>query len=163
MKKSKKGFTLVEVMVAIAVIAIISAVTITLVATSGDMLNEADDVVWASAEARNIADCYAKSKISDGESEDTFVERVGVIHGKADMAGFFKKSGDPVVYEFYFDVDSESREEYIDYVMVTAPANDGDGGYKFRVEMTVENDNMKSLEIIRFKDNKSIYTYHPEA
>ena len=70
MKNSKKGFTLVEVVVAIAVIAIISAVTITLVATSGYMLDEADDVIWASAEARNIADCYVKSRISGGNDDD---------------------------------------------------------------------------------------------
>ena len=123
MKNSKKGFTLVEVVVAIAVIAIISAVTITLVATSGDMLNEADDVIWASAEARNVADCYAKSIISGGDEAD-FIERVGIIHGIADMGGKYFVSGtETKIYKFYFDVD-DAEGIHSEFKLVDKPAND---------------------------------------
>lgn len=157
MKNFKKGFTLVEVIVALSVIAVISAVAITVVSMSGNMLSEADNTVWASAEARNIVDCYTKSKISGADDFiDDFIGRVGVVHNVADMEGKYIHNSESETneYKFYFDAD---------YKLVDAPAADIAGGYLFRLEMKIDDGELESLTVKKYNANpskeKSVYEF----
>lgn len=145
---------------ALTIIAIISAVAITVVSMSGNMLNDADNSVWASAEARNIVDCYVKSRLSD-DGEDTFIERVGAVHGVADMES---ESGDKYsydsennVYRFYYD---ES------FKLVKVPDADIAGGYSFRLEMKIAGDEIDRLTVKEYNANPSkentVYEYFDE-
>ena len=63
MRKGRRGFSLVEVVCAMTVVTIISAVTIGLISSSNRVMSNSKLAVGAANEARNIIDCYTAAVI----------------------------------------------------------------------------------------------------
>lgn len=63
MRKERRGFSLVEVVCAMTVVTIISAVTIGLISSSNRVMSNSKLAVGAANEARNIIDCYTAAVI----------------------------------------------------------------------------------------------------
>ena len=66
MRKGRRGFSLVEVVCAMTVVTIISAVTIGLISSSNRVMSNSKLAVGAANEARNIIDCYTAAVIQAG-------------------------------------------------------------------------------------------------
>ncbi len=63
MRKGRRGFSLVEVVCAMTVVTIISAVTIGLISSSNRVMSNSKLAVGAANEARSIIDCYTAAVI----------------------------------------------------------------------------------------------------
>ncbi len=79
MKRNKKGFSLVEVIIALSAIVIVSIATLTIVLSSVNARKKAADEAEALRFAENIYECY---KAADGDDvKDAFLKNVQFLLG----------------------------------------------------------------------------------
>lgn len=83
MKRNKKGFSLVEVIIALSVIVIVSIATLTIVLSSVNARKKAADEAKALRFAENIYECY---KAADNETE--FLKNVQFLLGDKEYLSF---------------------------------------------------------------------------
>lgn len=76
MRKGRRGFSLVEVVCAMTVVTIISAVTIGLISSSNRVMSNSKLAVGAANEARNIIDCYTAAVIQARMDDNNITETV---------------------------------------------------------------------------------------
>lgn len=74
MKNSKRGISIAEVMVALAVITIVTAATVTLMITSANAENKAADAVHIVNTAENVVACFRFA-----ENDEEFFEAVKLL------------------------------------------------------------------------------------
>lgn len=76
MRKGRRGFSLVEVVCAMTVVTIISAVTIGLISSSNRVMSNSKLAVGAANEARSIIDCYTAAVIQARMDDNNITETV---------------------------------------------------------------------------------------
>ena len=112
MRNNKKGFTIVELVIVIAVIAILAVV---LIPTFSGIINKADDSA-ALQEARGILTNYIAEEAEDGETVDNVYIRVG----EDGSYKFFK------VENGKLNTNALDEEPAVDCIIVFDENNDGD-------------------------------------
>ncbi len=104
MRKGRRGFSLVEVVCAMTVVTIISAVTIGLISSSNRVMSNSRLAVGAANEARNIIDCYTAAVIQaqaqDSTTEDNFKEYISKLYG---TEAEYEHPSDSDTYTFYYN------------------------------------------------------------
>ena len=94
---TKRGFSLVEVVVAILIVVIASSITFTVVFSSRNVLNKTQLNVDATNEAQNIVKLYVNS---DG-NEEKFSEYIKFAHDCNEPIDFYSLSDG--TYTIYYD------------------------------------------------------------
>lgn len=146
MRKGRRGFSLVEVVCAMTVVTIISAVTIGLISSSNRVMSNSKLAVGAANEARNIIDCYTAAVIqaqAKGSSTETaFVEAFGRLYGTT--TGYELPSGGSDPYKFYYNGKYElvNQSDAIIIMELTFPTDDN--GKKTQPKVTVSRYNSKT-------------------
>ena len=143
MRKGRRGFSLVEVVCAMTVVTIISAVTIGLISSSNRVMSNSKLAVGAANEARNIIDCYTAAVIqAQGDSpNDNFKIYISKLYGKT--AEYEHTHGsDP--YTFYYNGKYElvNQSDAIIIMELTFPTYDN--GKTTQPKVTVSRYNSKT-------------------
>ena len=145
MRKGRRGFSLVEVVCAMTVVTIISAVTIGLISSSNRVMSNSKLAVGAANEARNIIDCYTAAVIqaqAQGSLTETafeaFVKRLYGITAEYE----YTPSSDP--YTFYYNGKYElvNQSDAIIIMELTFPTDDN--GKTTQPKVTVSRYNSKT-------------------
>ena len=130
MRKGRRGFSLVEVVCAMTVVTIISAVTIGLISSSNRVMSNSKLAVGAANEARNIIDCYTaaviQAQVRGSSTETAFEAFVKRLYGKT--AEYEPPSGGSDPYTFYYNGKYElvNQSDAIIIMELTFPT-DGNG------------------------------------
>ena len=146
MRKGRRGFSLVEVVCAMTVVTIISAVTIGLISSSNRVMSNSKLAVGAANEARNIIDCYTAAVIqaqAQGSSTETAFEAfVRRLYGTT--TGYEPPSGGSDPYKFYYNGKYElvNQSDAIIIMELTFPTDDN--GKKTQPKVTVSRYNSKT-------------------
>ena len=146
MRKGRRGFSLVEVVCAMTVVTIISAVTIGLISSSNRVMSNSKLAVGAANEARNIIDCYTAAVIqaqAQGSSTETAFEAfVRRLYGTA--AEYEHTSGCSDPYKFYYNGKYElvNQSDAIIIMELTFPTDDN--GKTTQPKVTVSRYNSKT-------------------
>ena len=104
-KKLKKGFTLVELVIVIAVIAILSAV---LIPTFGNVIQNANDSA-AKSEVSNAITQYTTNQASNSQSADLFdgyivlLKKEAVVNGNNFAAAYGSTDSNNISYVFSYN------------------------------------------------------------
>lgn len=146
MRKGRRGFSLVEVVCAMTVVTIISAVTIGLISSSNRVMSNSKLAVGAANEARNIIDCYTAAVIqaqaqAQGDSpNDNFEIYISKLYGTTTGYAYSyddEKKSD--TYTFYYNGK---------YELVSEEA------YTVRLELTTIDGEQPAVKVIRYDKNK---------
>lgn len=146
MRKGRRGFSLVEVVCAMTVVTIISAVTIGLISSSNRVMSNSKLAVGAANEARNIIDCYTAAVIqaqAQGSSTETaFDYFVKILYGIT--AEYEPPSGGSDPYKFYYNGKYElvNQSDAIIIMELTFPTDDN--GKTTQPKVTVSRYNSKT-------------------
>lgn len=141
MRKGRRGFSLVEVVCAMTVVTIISAVTIGLISSSNRVMSNSKLAVGAANEARNIIDCYTAAVIqaqAQGSSTETAFEAfVRRLYGTT-------ATPDSDTYTFYYNGKYElvNQSDAIIIMELTFPTDDN--GKTTQPKVTVSRYNSKT-------------------
>lgn len=149
MRKGRRGFSLVEVVCAMTVVTIISAVTIGLISSSNRVMSNSKLAVGAANEARNIIDCYTAAVIQarmvnnttetvEGTEFKKFFEYIEKFHNGEvipDRATAYQNH----TYTFYYNGK---------YELVSEEA------YTVRLELTTMDGEQPAVKVIRYDKNK---------
>ena len=104
MRKGRRGFSLVEVVCAMTVVTIISAVTIGLISSSNRVMSNSKLAVGAANEARNIIDCYTaaviQAQVRGSSTETAFEAFVRRLYGTTAEYEYTPSSD---TYTFYYN------------------------------------------------------------
>ena len=155
MRKGRRGFSLVEVVCAMTVVTIISAVTIGLISSSNRVMSNSKLAVGAANEARNIIDCYTAAVIQarmvyidDNNTTETvegteFIEYIKKFHhGEVipDRATAYQNH----TYTFYYNGKYElvNQSDAIIIMELTFPTDDN--GKTTQPKVTVSRYNSKT-------------------
>lgn len=154
MRKGRRGFSLVEVVCAMTVVTIISAVTIGLISSSNRVMSNSKLAVGAANEARNIIDCYTAAVIQarmvyidDNNTTETvegkFFEYIEKFHNGEvipDRATAYQNH----TYTFYYNGKYElvNRSDAIIIMELTFPTDDN--GKTTQPKVTVSRYNSKT-------------------
>lgn len=147
MRKERRGFSLVEVVCAMTVVTIISAVTIGLISSSNRVMSNSRLAVGAANEARNIIDCYTAAVIkAQGGSTSTktaFDDFVKKLYG---TAAEYEHPSDSDTYTFYYNGEYElvAKSDAIVIMKLTFPTDDE--GNTTSPKITVSRCNSKTKE-----------------
>ncbi len=152
MRKGRRGFSLVEVVCAMTVVTIISAVTIGLISSSNRVMSNSRLAVGAANEARNIMDCYTAAVIqAQGDPTSTktaFVDDfVKKLYGTAAEAeGAYSCDPEKKAYTFYYNGEYElvAKSDAIVIMKLTFPTDDE--GNTTSPKITVSRCNSKTKE-----------------
>lgn len=145
MRKGRRGFSLVEVVCAMTVVTIISAVTIGLISSSNRVMSNSKLAVGAANEARNIIDCYTAAVIQAqvrGSSTETALEAfVRRLYGPT--AEYEHTLGSDT-YTFYYNGKYElvNQSDAIIIMELTFPTDDN--GKTTQPKVTVSRYNSKT-------------------
>ena len=146
MRKGRRGFSLVEVVCAMTVVTIISAVTIGLISSSNRVMSNSKLAVGAANEARTIIDCYTAAVIqaqaqAQGDSpNDNFEIYISKLYGTTTGYAYSyddEKKSD--TYTFYYNGK---------YELVSEEA------YTVRLELTTIDGEQPAVKVIRYDKNK---------
>ena len=148
MRKGRRGFSLVEVVCAMTVVTIISAVTIGLISSSNRVMSNSKLAVGAANEARNIIDCYTAAVIqaqaqAQGDSpNDNFEIYISKLYGTT--TGYAYSYDDEKKYTFYYNGKYElvNQSDAIIIMELTFPTDDN--GKKTQPKVTVSRYNSKT-------------------
>lgn len=125
MRKGRRGFSLVEVVCAMTVVTIISAVTIGLISSSNRVMSNSKLAVGAANEARNIIDCYTAAVIqAQGDSpNDNFEIYISKLY--VTTMGYEHTPGSDT-YTFYYNGKYElvNQSDAIIIMELTFPTDD---------------------------------------
>lgn len=154
MRKGRRGFSLVEVVCAMTVVTIISAVTIGLISSSNRVMSNSKLAVGAANEARNIIDCYTAAVIQarmvyidDNNTTETvegkFFEYIEKFHNGEvipDRATAYQNH----TYTFYYNGKYElvNQSDAIIIMELTFPTDDN--GKTTQPKVTVSRYNSKT-------------------
>lgn len=154
MRKGRRGFSLVEVVCAMTVVTIISAVTIGLISSSNRVMSNSKLAVGAANEARNIIDCYTAAVIQarmvyidDNNTTETvegkFFEYIEKFHNGEvipDRATAYQNH----TYTFYYNGKYElvNQSDAIIIMELTFPTDDN--GKTIQPKVTVSRYNSKT-------------------
>lgn len=155
MRKGRRGFSLVEVVCAMTVVTIISAVTIGLISSSNRVMSNSKLAVGAANEARNIIDCYTAAVIQarmvyidDNNITETvegteFIEYIEKFHNGEvipDRATAYQNH----TYTFYYNGKYElvNQSDAIIIMELTFPTDDN--GKTTQPKVTVSRYNSKT-------------------
>ena len=153
MRKGRRGFSLVEVVCAMTVVTIISAVTIGLISSSNRVMSNSKLAVGAANEARNIIDCYTAAVIQarmvyidDNNTTETvegkFFEYIEKFHNGdiPDRATAYQNH----TYTFYYNGKYElvNQSDAIIIMKLTFPTDDN--GKTTQPKVTVSRYNSKT-------------------
>lgn len=156
MRKGRRGFSLVEVVCAMTVVTIISAVTIGLISSSNRVMSNSKLAVGAANEARNIIDCYTAAVIRartdyiygnditetvEGTEFKKFFEYIEKFHNgirevRPDQSNYDVRTH---TYKFYYNGK---------YELVSEEA------YTVRLELTTIDGEQPAVKVIRYDKNK---------
>lgn len=147
MRKGRRGFSLVEVVCAMTVVTIISAVTIGLISSSNRVMSNSKLAVGAANEARNIIDCYTAAVIqaqgdSPNDNFEIYISKLyGTTMGYAHPYDDEKKSD---TYTFYYNGKYElvNQSDAIIIMELTFPTDDN--GKTIQPKVTVSRYNSKT-------------------
>ena len=129
MRKGRRGFSLVEVVCAMTVVTIISAVTIGLISSSNRVMSNSKLAVGAANEARNIIDCYTaaviQAQVRGSSTETAFEAFVRRLYGTTAEYEYTPSSD---TYTFYYNGKYElvNQSDAIIIMELTFPT-DGNG------------------------------------
>lgn len=151
MRKGRRGFSLVEVVCAMTVVTIISAVTIGLISSSNRVMSNSKLAVGAANEARNIIDCYTAAVIqaqaqAQGDSpNDNFEIYIFKLYGTTTGYAYSyddEKKSD--TYTFYYNGKYElvNQSDAIIIMELTFPTYDN--GKTTQPKVTVSRYNSKT-------------------
>ncbi len=155
MRKGRRGFSLVEVVCAMTVVTIISAVTIGLISSSNRVMSNSRLAVGAANEARNIMDCYtaaviqAQAQVQGGSTstEDNFGAYISELYRTAAEAeGAYSYDPEKKAYTFYYNGEYElvAKSDAIVIMKLTFPTDDE--GNTTSPKITVSRCNSKTKE-----------------
>ena len=143
MRKGRRGFSLVEVVCAMTVVTIISAVTIGLISSSNRVMSNSKLAVGAANEARNIIDCYTAAVIqAQGDSpNDNFKIYISKLYGITAEYDYTPSSD---TYTFYYNGKYElvNQSDAIIIMKLTFPTYDN--GKTTQPKVTVSRYNSKT-------------------
>lgn len=158
MRKGRRGFSLVEVVCAMTVVTIISAVTIGLISSSNRVMSNSKLAVGAANEARNIIDCYTAAVIQarmvyidDNNTTETvegteFIEYIKKFHNgirevRPDQSNYDVQAH---TYTFYYNGKYElvNQSDAIIIMKLTFPTYDN--GKTTQPKVTVSRYNSKT-------------------
>lgn len=130
--KSKGGFTILEVVIAMAIIAIVTATAASIMTSAQKSMARSQKSVLAANDIANITECF-KYTVGEGRDIEKFQQAVEFAFGLA-PEGFTTTDGVYVVYEL-------TRDGYVITVTVTigtektvnSVAKDGDGKVIFEL------------------------------
>lgn len=130
--KSKGGFTILEVVIAMAIIAIVTATAASIMTSAQKSMARSQKSVLAANDIANITECF-KYTVGKGRDIDEFRQAVAFVFGLA-SEGFTTTDGVYYVYEL-------TRDGYVITVTVTigtektvnSIAKDGDGKVIFEL------------------------------
>ena len=137
MRKGRRGFSLVEVVCAMTVVTIISAVTIGLISSSNRVMSNSKLAVGAANEARNIIDCYTAAVIQarmvyidDNNTTETvegteFIEYIKKFHN-GEVIPNRETAHQNHTYTFYYNGKYElvNQSDAIIIMKLTFPTDD---------------------------------------
>ena len=143
MRKGRRGFSLVEVVCAMTVVTIISAVTIGLISSSNRVMSNSKLAVGAANEARNIIDCYTAAVIqAQGDSpNDNFEIYISKLYG---TTAEYEHTHGSDTYTFYYNGKYElvNQSDAIIIMELTFPTDDN--GKTIQPKVTVSRYNSKT-------------------
>lgn len=153
MRKGRRGFSLVEVVCAMTVVTIISAVTIGLISSSNRVMSNSKLAVGAANEARNIIDCYTAAVIQarmvyivEGTEFKKFFEYIEKFHNgirevRPDQSNYDVQAH---TYTFYYNGKYElvNQSDAIIIMELTFPTDDN--GKTTQPKVTVSRYNSKT-------------------
>ena len=131
--KSKGGFTILEVVIAMAIIAIVTATAASIMTSAQKSMARSQKSVLAANDIANITECF-KYTVGEGKGIDKFEQAVAFAFGLASEG--FTPTTDGV-----YDVYELTRDGYVITVTVTtgtektvnSVAKDGDGKVIFEL------------------------------
>lgn len=145
MRKGRRGFSLVEVVCAMTVVTIISAVTIGLISSSNRVMSNSKLAVGAANEARNIIDCYTAATVEGTEFKKFFeyIEKFhnGIREVRPDQSNYDVQAH---TYTFYYNGKYElvNQSDAIIIMELTFPTDDN--GKTTQPKVTVSRYNSKT-------------------
>ena len=145
MRKGRRGFSLVEVVCAMTVVTIISAVTIGLISSSNRVMSNSKLAVGAANEARNIIDCYTaaviQAQVRGSATETAFEAFVRRLYGTTAEYEYTPSSD---TYTFYYNGKYElvNQSDAIIIMELTFPTDDN--GKTTQPKVTVSRYNSKT-------------------
>ncbi len=145
MRKGRRGFSLVEVVCAMTVVTIISAVTIGLISSSNRVMSNSKLAVGAANEARNIIDCYTaaviQAQVWGSSTETAFEAFVRRLYGTTAEYEYTPSSD---TYTFYYNGKYElvNQSDAIIIMELTFPTDDN--GKTTQPKVTVSRYNSKT-------------------
>ncbi len=145
MRKGRRGFSLVEVVCAMTVVTIISAVTIGLISSSNRVMSNSKLAVGAANEARNIIDCYTaaviQAQVRGSSTETAFEAFVRRLYGTTAEYEYTPGSD---TYTFYYNGKYElvNQSDAIIIMELTFPTDDN--GKTTQPKVTVSRYNSKT-------------------
>ena len=145
MRKGRRGFSLVEVVCAMTVVTIISAVTIGLISSSNRVMSNSKLAVGAANEARNIIDCYTaaviQAQVRGSSTETAFEAFVRRLYGTTAEYEYTPSSD---TYTFYYNGKYElvNQSDAIIIMKLTFPTDDN--GKTTQPKVTVSRYNSKT-------------------
>lgn len=149
MRKGRRGFSLVEVVCAMTVVTIISAVTIGLISSSNRVMSNSRLAVGAANEARNIIDCYTAAVIQaqaqDSTTEDNFKEYISKLY-ETSAKYAYSYDDEKKAYTFYYNGKYElvAKSDAIVIMKLTFPTDDEEDTTQPKI--TVSRCNSKTKE-----------------
>lgn len=158
MRKGRRGFSLVEVVCAMTVVTIISAVTIGLISSSNRVMSNSKLAVGAANEARNIIDCYTAAVIqaqaqAQGDSpNDNFEIYISKLYGTT--TGYAYSYDDEKKYTFYYNGKYElvNQSDAIIIMELTFPTDDNEKTTQPKVTVSRYNSKTKEPEKTLFSN-----------
>ena len=145
MRKGRRGFSLVEVVCAMTVVTIISAVTIGLISSSNRVMSNSKLAVGAANEARSIIDCYTaaviQAQVRGSSTETAFEAFVRRLYGTTAEYEYTPSSD---TYTFYYNGKYElvNQSDAIIIMELTFPTDDN--GKTTQPKVTVSRYNSKT-------------------
>ncbi len=153
MRKGRRGFSLVEVVCAMTVVTIISAVTIGLISSSNRVMSNSKLAVGAANEARNIMDCYTAAVIrAQGiTTEDNFKEYISKLYG---TTAEYEHPSDSDTYTFYYNGKYElvAKSDAIVIMELTFPTDDEEDTTQPKITISRCNSKTKEPEKTLFSN-----------
>ena len=145
MRKGRRGFSLVEVVCAMTVVTIISAVTIGLISSSNRVMSNSKLAVGAANEARSIIDCYTaaviQAQVRGSSTETAFEAFVRRLYG---TTAEYEYTPSADTYTFYYNGKYElvNQSDAIIIMELTFPTDDN--GKTTQPKVTVSRYNSKT-------------------
>lgn len=138
--RSKRGFTILEVVIAMAIIAIVTATAASIMTSAQKSMARSQKSVLAANDIANITECFKYTVCKSGSIDD--FEKVVVDFEQAVVFALGAEQGEFTLTDGVYDVYELTRDGYVITVTVTTTeteqtvysvAKDGDGKVIFEL------------------------------